>query len=132
MSCIMVPPPGSHARNCLADWSCRPYHAHAADERMGQDQGQAGRPGRLQSPDALGVKSRRPAFAFHPLAAAADLESVKLPGIKETAEEAASSPGGAPWGQGSSYEQPTRNSQGLVMGAVAHPPSLMPSGAGQH
>ena len=64
-----------------------------------------------------------------PLDSAADLESVQLPGIQETAQEAACSPGKGSLGQVSSDGLPTRNSQGLVKGAVAHAPSLAPSGS---
>ena len=58
----------------------------------------------------------------------ADLESVKLPGVKETAEEVAQDPQ-EPSMQDGTDTVPTRTEEGLVEGAVAPlPSSAVPPG----
>ena len=52
----------------------------------------------------------------------ADLESVKLPGIKETAEEAANGPQQDVTAHANGEALPTRTEEGLVAGAVAPAP----------
>ena len=53
----------------------------------------------------------------------ADLESVKIPGVKETAEEVAQGDQQEPSMQDGTETVPTRTEEGLVEGAVAPLPS---------